>query len=68
VAVLWTVQNGYMDKVPLDRIKDYQTRLTEYLTTSKSTVLERIGREKALTDGVTAELKGAVEQFAQMWS
>jgi len=68
VAVLWTVQNGYMDKVPLDRIKDYQTRLTEYLTTSKSTVLEGIGREKALTDGVTAELKGAVEQFAQMWS
>ncbi|HEY7187783.1 MAG TPA: F0F1 ATP synthase subunit alpha [Vicinamibacterales bacterium] len=68
VAALWTVQNGYMDKVPLDRIKDYQTRLTEYLTTSKSTVLEGIGREKALTDGVTAELKGAVEQFAQMWS
>jgi len=68
VAALWTVQNGYMDKVPLDRIKDYQTRLTEYLTTSQSAVLDRIGREKALTDGVTADLKGAVEQFAQMWS
>jgi F-type H+/Na+-transporting ATPase subunit alpha len=54
--------------VPIDRIKDYQTRLTEYLTTSHSTVLERIGREKALTDGVTADLKRAVEQFAQMWS
>jgi F-type H+/Na+-transporting ATPase subunit alpha len=68
VATLWTVQNGYMDKIPLDRIKDYQTRLTEYLTTSQSAVLERIGRERALTDGVTAELKGAVEHFAQMWS
>ena len=68
VAALWAVQNGYMDKVPIDRIKEYQTRLTEYLTTSQSSVLERIGREKALTDGVTADLKGAVEQFAQMWS
>jgi F-type H+/Na+-transporting ATPase subunit alpha len=68
VAALWAVQNGYMDKVPIDRIKDYQTRLTEYLTTSQSAVLERIGREKALTDGVTADLKGAVEHFAQMWS
>ena len=68
VAALWAVQNGYMDKVPIDRIKDYQTRFTEYLTTSQSAVLERIGREKALTDGVAADLKGAVEQFAQMWS
>src|SRR5712691_6741990 len=26
VAVLWAVQNGYVDNVPLDRIKEYQTR------------------------------------------
>ncbi|HEY1306193.1 MAG TPA: F0F1 ATP synthase subunit alpha [Vicinamibacterales bacterium] len=68
VATLWTVQNGYMDKVPLDRIKDYQSRLTEYLTTSKAVVLDHIGREGALTEGVTADLKAAVEQFATMWT
>jgi len=68
VATLWTVQNGYMDKVPLDHIKDYQSRLTEYLTTSKAVVLDHIGREGALTEGVTADLKAAVEQFAKMWT
>ena len=30
-AVLWTVQNGFMDDVPVDKIKDFQTKLTEYL-------------------------------------
>src|SRR6476646_10488423 len=35
VALLWMVQNGYVDKIPLERIKDYQARLTEHLTTSK---------------------------------
>ena len=27
VAVLWAVQNGYMDDVPVDRVKDFQAKL-----------------------------------------
>ena len=68
VATLWAVQNGYLDQVPVDRVKDYQGRLTEFLTTSKSELLATIGREKALNDALTAELKGAAEQFKQMWT
>src|SRR5262249_27804607 len=67
VAVLWMVQNGYVDGVPVDRIKDYQARFTEYMTTSKAQVLETIGRQKAMTDPLTAELKAAADQFKQLW-
>src|ERR1041385_7480035 len=28
-AILWTVQNGHMDDVPVDRIKEFQGKLTE---------------------------------------
>ena len=42
VAMLWMVQNGHMDDVPVERIKDFQTRLTEFLTTSKASLLEQI--------------------------
>jgi F-type H+-transporting ATPase subunit alpha len=31
VAVLWVVQNGYMDDVAVDRIKDYQAGLMDFL-------------------------------------
>ena len=41
VAMLWMVQNGHMDDVPVERIKDFQTRLTEFLTTSKASLLEQ---------------------------
>jgi F-type H+/Na+-transporting ATPase subunit alpha len=68
VAVLWAVQNGHMDQVPIERVKDFQTRFTEFLTTSKATVLERIGREKTLSDPLTAELKAATEQFKKLWT
>ena len=36
VAVLWTVQNGYVDEVAVERIKEYQAQLTEFLTTSQA--------------------------------
>src|SRR5207249_723953 len=45
IAVLWMVQNGYVDAVPVNRIKEYQSRLTEFLTTSKATLLQQIVRK-----------------------
>ncbi len=39
VAVLWTVQNGMMDDVAVDKIKDFQGRLTEYLTSRKTALM-----------------------------
>jgi F-type H+-transporting ATPase subunit alpha len=68
VAVLWAVQNGYVDQVPVDRIKDFQTMLTEFLTTRKMKLLASIGREKTLSDSLKAELKSAVDEFAPVWA
>jgi F-type H+/Na+-transporting ATPase subunit alpha len=67
VAVMWTVQNGYMDDVPVGRIRECQARLTDFLTTRKAELVSRIGREKALGDALTSELKAAAEQFKQGW-
>jgi F-type H+-transporting ATPase subunit alpha len=68
VAVLWMVQNGHMDQVPVDRVKDFQTRLTEYLSTSKAALLTRIGKEQAISDDIAKELKATAEAFKGMWS
>jgi F-type H+-transporting ATPase subunit alpha len=68
VAVLWAAQNGYLDEVPVARVKEYQTRLTEFLTTSKAPMLARVGRERALSDTLTAELRAAVDQFKPLWA
>src|SRR4249919_70685 len=57
VAILWMVQNGHVDHVPVERIKDFQSRLTEYLTTSKPDLLAHIVARKALDDALVNELK-----------
>ncbi len=67
VAVLWTVQNGFMDDVPVERIKDLQAKLTDYLTSRKTELMGRIAKEKALSDPLVAELKAAVTEFKQTY-
>jgi F-type H+-transporting ATPase subunit alpha len=68
IAVIWAVQNGYVDDVPVDRIKDFQAQLTDYLSTHRAELLGRIAREKVLSDGLKAEMKTSVDQFKRTWS
>ena len=63
VAVLWAAQNGYLDDVPVEKIKEVQAKLGDYLTTRKPEMMARIAKEKALNDALTNELKGAVTEF-----
>src|SRR5262249_40134172 len=67
VAVLWTVQNGYVDDVPVERIKDHQAKLAQFLTLQKDELLRKITHEKALSDALAAELKAAADAFKQTW-
>jgi F-type H+-transporting ATPase subunit alpha len=67
VAVLWVAQNGYLDDVPVERVKEFQNKLTEYCTTRKAELLAKIGKEKTISDALKAELKAAADEFKQTW-
>jgi F-type H+/Na+-transporting ATPase subunit alpha len=67
VAVIWATQNGYLDQVTVERVKEFQTKFTEFLTTRKAALLAKIDKEKALSDALTAELKTVADEFKQTW-
>ena len=67
VAVIWAVQSGYVDDVPVDRIKEFQAKLTDFLSTRKAELLTKILKEKTLSAALTAEIKTATEQFKETW-
>ena len=66
-SVLWAVQNSLLDDVPVDRIKDFQNKLADYLVSRKSELMSRIAREKALSDALVADLKTALTDFKQTY-
>ena len=67
MLVIWSAQNGYLDQVPVARVKEFQSKLTEYFTTRKGELLARIGKEKAISDALKSELKAAADEFKQTW-
>src|SRR5437773_2154382 len=67
VAVIWAVQNGYVDQVPVERVKEFQSKFTEFLTTRKASLLARVEKEKTLSDTLKIELKAVADEFKQLW-
>jgi F-type H+-transporting ATPase subunit alpha len=66
-AVLWSVQNNFFDDVPVEKVKDFQTKLTDFLNTRKADVLTKIRTEKAINDALAGLLKAAVSEFKQTY-
>ncbi|KAB2660279.1 MAG: F0F1 ATP synthase subunit alpha [Verrucomicrobia bacterium] len=66
-VVLWSVQNGFMNKIAVEKIKDFQNKLTEYLITRKEDLMARLRKEKAITDPIAADLKAVMSDFTSTY-
>ena len=65
VATLYSMQKGYLDDVPVDRVKEFQNKMREYLSTRKADVLQALRDKKAIDKDVEPMLKGALDEFKQ---
>lgn len=63
VALMWAVQNGYVDEIEVANVQSAMDDLEENLTSAKVDLLASIRREKKLSDELTAELKSAIESW-----
>ena len=67
VAIIWAVQSGYVDGVPVERVKAFQSSFTDFLTTRHVEVLTTLKQEAALSDALKADLKTVADVFTQTW-
>ena len=63
VALMWAVQNGYVDDIEVNGVTAAIVDLEENLIATKSEILTKIRQEKNLTDEITDELKSAIESW-----
>ncbi len=66
-AVLFAMQNNLLDDVAVEKVKDFQNKLTDFLTTRKEALLVKLRKELAINDALGAELKAAVTEFKQSY-
>jgi F-type H+/Na+-transporting ATPase subunit alpha len=63
VAILWAMQNGYLDSVPVDKIKAFQVKLQDYLRTRKESILNAIVEKKAIDKDLEGQLASTLDEF-----
>jgi F-type H+-transporting ATPase subunit alpha len=67
VMVIFAGTQGYADKVPLDRMRAWETALLRYLETSHPEIGKDIAEQNRLTDETTVKLRAALESFNATW-
>jgi len=67
VAVMWAMQNGYLDAVPVERVKEYQLKVQDWLETRKEALLRTIREKKELDKDLESQLKAALDEFKTIW-
>lgn len=63
VPVIYAGVNGYLDKLPLDKIAAFETEFLAYLKANETEILDAIKTKGQLTNELLAKLKSATESF-----
>jgi F-type H+-transporting ATPase subunit alpha len=64
--VLWAVQNNFFDDVAVDKVKDFQNKLTDFLTTRKAELLTKI-RKRRPSATRSRRTQGGGHEFKQTY-
>ena len=62
-TVLWAMQKGLFDPIAVDKVKETQNKFVEFISTRKSSILEKLGKKRQFDEEVEKELTAALEDF-----
>jgi len=68
VAVIYAGVNGYLDPLPVDRVRGFEDGLLTTLRSKHADVLEAIRSSRDLDDTTAAKLKSAVDGYAKTFA
>jgi len=63
VAVIYAGTQGYLDKVPVARVREWEAGFIRFLKSEQKDLLAAIEKQKALDDGLFDKLKAAISTF-----
>ncbi|MGB5087204.1 MAG: F0F1 ATP synthase subunit alpha [Methylocystis silviterrae] len=67
-CVIYAGVNGYLDPLPVNRVRAFEDGLLALLRSQHSDILESIRTTRDLTDETAAKLKNVVESFAKSFA
>src|SRR5438874_4682071 len=63
VIVLFAGGNGYLDDIPVDKVRQFEKELLRFLASSHPGIEQAIAKDKALSPDNETLLRGAIDEF-----
>jgi F-type H+-transporting ATPase subunit alpha len=68
VAVIYAVTNGYLDTIPVDKVRAWERGFLEYLSSRAPDVGNAIKTEKAISEDLEKKLVAAIKAFTETFN
>jgi F-type H+/Na+-transporting ATPase subunit alpha len=68
VAIIYAATNGYVDPVPVEQVRAYETELYKFLDTRRTALLSTLAEKKTIDDAIKAELNAALDEFGKTFA
>jgi F-type H+-transporting ATPase subunit alpha len=68
VVVIWAGTNGYLDQLPVNKVKAFEEGLLSHIRSKHADILETIRSSRDFSDETAGKLKAAVEAFTKTFA
>jgi F-type H+-transporting ATPase subunit alpha len=68
VCVIWAGTNGYLDRLPVNKVRAFEDGLLSLLRGKNADLLNAIRDSRDLSDDTAAKLKSVVEGYAKTFT
>ncbi len=68
VMILYAGTNGYVDKTPAERVREWEVAFLRFMDTQYPAVGQSILAEKRITEENEKALRAAIEEFSRAWN
>src|SRR3990167_5611628 len=63
VAILWAGTNGYLDEIPVEKVKEFEKNYLQHLRLKVKKLLAEIAEKKELDDKIVKDLEKITKEF-----
>jgi F-type H+-transporting ATPase subunit alpha len=68
VAVIFAGVNGYLDKLPVSKVTEFERGFLALLRSEHQPLLDQIREKRELTDEIRHQLRGAADAFSKVFA
>src|SRR5437868_7064052 len=65
VIIIYAATNGYLDPVPVESVRAYESELYRFLETRTAQLVSSLADKKQIDDGIKADLGQALKEFGE---